>query len=166
MNIYPDNWKHLTVKNKTEEILITLDLHQSKKELERAIESKIMDLLSIFNAQVIQTIQEIETTEEMKKWHMKKRIEKIKKRIQALLSKKQKKEYKVLSAYVAWNCSKLLQLSNQLEVAFPPIFANLIVNPMDNGWFRVMTLALRASDSWKTNFDIENIIGETLHNLT
>lgn len=162
MRIYSGHWEHLPIKNRTEEVFVSIWIDMNKDSIQWLLCSKITELLGLFNMQVLETLWEIETQKELKKSKLKKIIDEIKVKISKRFSKKQLSNQTALTNTVALNCATLLKTSKESEEIFPPIFANLILNPENNWWKRILTVSLRSDDSWKNNFNIKNLIEESL----
>jgi hypothetical protein len=154
------------VRNRYKELGIVIWLNENKEIIKLNVQNKILQLLEIFNSQILETLAEIEDQKKLKKSKLKNKIEKIRQKLWKWFSKKQVSKEGEICKEIALNCARLLEISKKSEIEFPPIFVNLILNPEEsNRWTRILTLGLRPDDSWKKDFHIENLIKETLSEI-
>ncbi|MBX9809426.1 hypothetical protein K2X92_03500 [Candidatus Gracilibacteria bacterium] len=165
MKIYGDDAGSI-VKNRYVELGISISGNEDKEAIVLNVQDKITQLLELFNTQILETIAEIEVQKKLKKSRLKHKIEKIRQKLRKSFSKKQVLKEGEISKRTALNCATLLELSKRDELGFPPIFANLILNPDEtNGGTRILTLGIRSEDSGKTDLQIENLIKQTLSEI-
>ena len=165
MKIYPENWENGPIKNRTVEVFVEIWADDEKEKIKLTITSKITELLEAFNKQVIETLWDIEHKKELKKSKLKKKIEKIKQKLSSWFSKKQSEKNANLINDIAWNCAKLLKVTKESEESFPPIFANLILNPQINWGERIITISHRSEGNWMEDLNIENLVKQAIENI-